>query len=101
MKLHKVVITVPHDLQDVTRKFLDKPAKAMTLRQSASQQSKTEAYQSTIEFNRKLREYYMHQALKCEHDLIEGHRTKIGNRNLPQHLNARLDQIQATLGART
>lgn len=101
MKQPKPVNTVPHDLQDVTRQFLDKQAKAMALRQSASQQSKTEAHQSTIEFNRKLREYYMHQALKREHDLIEGHKTKIGNQHLPQHLKARLDEIHAILGTRS
>ena len=85
----------------MTRQFLDKQAKAMTLQQSASQQSKTEAHQSTIEFNRTLREHYMHQALKREHDLIECHRTKIGNRNLPQHDKARLDEIHAILGTLT
>ena len=57
MKQPKPVNTVPHDLQDVTRKFLGKPAKAMALRQPAPQQSKTEAHQSTIEFNRNSREY--------------------------------------------
>ena len=101
MKQPKLVNTVQHDLQDVTRQSLDKQAKAMPIRQPASQQHKTEAHQSKIEFNRKLREYYMHPALKREHDLIEGHRTHIGNRNLPQHLKARLDGIHAILGAHT
>lgn len=98
MKQPKVVNTVPHDLQDVTKSFLDKQANAMTIRHSASQRHKTEAHQNTIEFNRKRKEHDMHQALKRENDIIESHKTKMGNKNLPQHLKSRLDQIQALLG---
>ena len=73
---------------------MNQQATYMAIWAHASQQHKTEANQSALDFKRRLQEHYLQQEMRRERDLIEGHRTKMGQRNLPQHLKARLDHLR-------